>query len=388
MLPITKDLLNQKKCRPALVNPTAFGLRTLKGIVIHWTANPGKGANAKANRNYFNSGVRAASAHYVVDGGKIIQCVPDLEVAYHVGAKSYRPQGQRIMEGRYNPNYFLIGIEMCINVDNDWAQTYQNTLDLTRYLLNKHHLTVKDLYRHYDITGKDCPKMMVDEPLWNQFIRDMKHKGVSLNIPFVSWEQFKADVNNTMEHQMPQIVKNASVNTSELNVRSGPGTQFGIIQKLKQGDIVKVYEKIEHWARIGEDSWVGSLYLIEIPDVRYGEIETSDKANVRNGPGSRFPVLRTLADGANVEILEEYDGWYMIAKGEYVHSSLIKIVQVRSGRVNVPDFLNVRTGPGTNFNRVRQVNNGVLVKVFEEQNKWFRIGNNEWINGLFVELVG
>ncbi len=387
MLPITKDLLTQKKCRPALINPSAFGLRKLKGIVIHWTANPGKGANAKANRNYFNSGVRAASAHYVVDADKIIQCVPDLEVAYHVGSKSYRPQGQRIMEGRYNPNYFLIGIEMCINVDNDWDKTYQNTLDLTRYLLEKHHLTVKDLYRHYDITGKDCPKMMVDEPLWKQFLKDMRGKGISLDIPFKSWENFKLDVNNTMEHQVPSIVKRASVNTSELNVRTGPGTQYSVIEKLKQGDIVDIFEQIENWARIGEDRWVGKLYLVEVPIIRDGVIETSSSANVRSGAGSKFPVLRTLSDGANIEILEEYDGWYMIKKGEYVHSSLVKIIQVRSGRVNVSDFLNVRTGPSTSFSRVRQINNGVLVKIYEEQNKWYRIGKNEWANGLFVELI-
>jgi N-acetylmuramoyl-L-alanine amidase CwlA len=46
----------------------------LKAIIIHWTANTNRGANAMANRNYFNSkhydtngNIIYASAHYIID---------------------------------------------------------------------------------------------------------------------------------------------------------------------------------------------------------------------------------------------------------------------------------------------------------------------------------
>ena len=64
-------------------------LRGVKGVVIHWTGNPG--TSAQANRNYFeslkdqtgNEGVRYASAHFVVGiDGEIIQCLPLDEWAY------------------------------------------------------------------------------------------------------------------------------------------------------------------------------------------------------------------------------------------------------------------------------------------------------------------
>lgn len=171
MLPITKLLLtNQNRPKKKLLK--------LKGIVIHWTANTGKGANAEANRNYFNTTNRAASAHYIVDDKTIVQCIPDDEIAYHVGAASYTRAGNNLKEGVYSPNYFLIGIEMCVNSDGNWAKTYNNTAELAAYLLKKYKLTVKDMYRHYDITGKDCPKMMIDENEWLKF-KNLVHKLMS-----------------------------------------------------------------------------------------------------------------------------------------------------------------------------------------------------------------
>ncbi len=164
MLPIQKMFLTNHN-RPGLK------IRKLKGVVVHWTANTNKGANALANRNYFNSTNNAVSAHYIVDDGNIVQCVPDDEIAYHVGATKYTSIGESIREKPYSPNYYLIGIEMCVNFDGNWDKTYQNTVELVASLLKKHKFTIDDLYRHYDITGKDCPKMMINATDWLKFRR-------------------------------------------------------------------------------------------------------------------------------------------------------------------------------------------------------------------------
>lgn len=149
-------------------------LKELKGLVLHWTANERAGANAKANRNYFNTTSTSASAHYIVDDENIIQCIPDDEVAYHVGAKRYTEAGLKLAKSPYGPNYFLLGIEMCVNSDSVWRNTYQNTVELAAYLLKKYDLSIIDLYRHYDITGKECPKMMVNSLEWLMFKQDVK----------------------------------------------------------------------------------------------------------------------------------------------------------------------------------------------------------------------
>ena len=60
-------------------------LRKIKGIVIHYTANPG--TTAEQNRSYFESlaetGETHASSHFIIGiSGEIIQCIPCNEISY------------------------------------------------------------------------------------------------------------------------------------------------------------------------------------------------------------------------------------------------------------------------------------------------------------------
>jgi N-acetylmuramoyl-L-alanine amidase CwlA len=63
---------------------------------------------------------------------------------------------------------------MCVNADGNWSITYKNSIQLTASLLKKHNLSVNNLYRHYDITGKDCPRMMIREMAWDKFKEDVE----------------------------------------------------------------------------------------------------------------------------------------------------------------------------------------------------------------------
>lgn len=148
----------------------------LKGVVMHWTANTGVKADALANRNYFNATDRACSAHFIVDDHEIVQCIPENEVAYHVGNDTYTAIGEHLRDKPYTPNYYLLGIEMCVNSDGIWEKTYSNAVELAAALLKKHQLGILSLYRHFDITGKDCPKMLLPEKDWIKFKADVAAK--------------------------------------------------------------------------------------------------------------------------------------------------------------------------------------------------------------------
>lgn len=54
--------------------------------------------------------------------------------------------------------------------------------------------------------------------------------------------------------------KTVHVNT-KLNVRTGPGTNYGIKYQLSNGDRVTVYETSGNWSRIGSGEWVCSTYI-------------------------------------------------------------------------------------------------------------------------------
>ncbi len=241
MLAIT-DLLLDNYNRPRT------NLKELRAIVVHWTANKNIGANAVANRNYFNTkpyikdqnGKKVfASAHFIVDDRRIVRCIPENEVAYHCGAKVYKPlvaNQLRVPLGD-SPNNYTIGIEMCVNADGDFSITRQNTIELLSHLLNKYRLTTQNVYRHFDITGKECPKMMLDDAIWKSFLTTVD--------TFTKAGKY-------------------SVNTATLNVRTGPGTNFSIKRAILAGEVVEKLEQKGIWYRIADNEWVSGEYLMAV----------------------------------------------------------------------------------------------------------------------------
>lgn len=136
----------------------------IENVVIHYTANPS--TTAEQNRNYFeglkDSRKTRASSHFIVGlKGEIIQCVPTWEIAY---ASNER-------------NADTVSIETCHKTNDGryTKETYRSMVQLTAWLCEKFGLTEEDVIRHYDITGKNCPKYFVEnEAAWIQFKTDVK----------------------------------------------------------------------------------------------------------------------------------------------------------------------------------------------------------------------
>ena len=141
---------------------------TIQNIVVHWVGNAG--SSAIGNRNYFNSlatsHVTSASSHYIIGlNGEVIRCIPETEVAFHSGS--------------YSMNRKSIGIETC---HPDWngkfaESTYNSLVELCADICRRYELSVNNMIRHYDVTGKDCPHYYVQNPNeWIKFKNDVANK--------------------------------------------------------------------------------------------------------------------------------------------------------------------------------------------------------------------
>ena len=134
----------------------------ITGIVVHYTANPG--STAQNNRDYFNglkdSHETEASSNFIVGlDGEIIQCVPTWEMAYASNSR----------------NIDTVSIECCHPDETGkfTDETYWSLVQLTAWLCVKFDLTEDQVIRHYDVTGKNCPKYFVEnEDAWAQFKED------------------------------------------------------------------------------------------------------------------------------------------------------------------------------------------------------------------------
>lgn len=140
----------------------------VRGLVIHWVGNPS--TSAKFNRDYFESRKKGklgfGSAHVIIDlDGTILQCIPYDEVAYHAGPTDLLTEEARALIGPL-PNYHTIGIEM---THPEWdgkptEETWGTAVELCADLCDKYDVPVRKILRHYDITGKECPRWFVKYP--------------------------------------------------------------------------------------------------------------------------------------------------------------------------------------------------------------------------------
>lgn len=159
---ITEDLLTvNNNSRPAIK------IDKIKGIVVHYTANPG--TDARANRNYFESrknqpdeSSNKVSSHFIIGlDGTILQCIPLGEIAY---ASNER-------------NRDTISIECC-HPDRSGKfseATRESLISLTGWLCAVYNLDQEDIIRHYDVTGKLCPRYYVKHPkAWSQLKENIR----------------------------------------------------------------------------------------------------------------------------------------------------------------------------------------------------------------------
>jgi len=137
-------------------------LLNVSGLVIHWVGNPM--TSPKANRDYWETREGTyGSAHYIVGiDGEVMRCLPENEMAYHCGAKEYKPSAIEKF-GTY-PNNSTIGIETChLNWQGQYSvKTLRALTDLCVDLSDKYGIEPENIVRHFDITGKDCPRFFVE----------------------------------------------------------------------------------------------------------------------------------------------------------------------------------------------------------------------------------
>ena len=153
---VDKQLINVGFAR------TGVKLIEINNIVIHYVGNPN--STAQNNRDYFNKLDTDVCSHFVVGlDGEIIQCVP-------LDEKS---------NASNNRNLDTISVEVC-HPDSSGKfneDTYNSLVKLTAWLCDNSGLKAQDVIRHYDITGKECPKYFVSNPSeWEIFLENVKQE--------------------------------------------------------------------------------------------------------------------------------------------------------------------------------------------------------------------
>ncbi|MBR9672299.1 peptidase M15 [Bacillus cereus] len=131
----------------------------------------------------------------------------------------------------------------------------------------------------------------------------------------------------------------AYINGSNVNLRKGPGTGYGVIRQLGKGESYKVFGQSNGWLNLGGDQWI-----------------YNDPSYIRYTGGNVPTPSQSSNEGVGVVTI-------------------------------IADVLRVRTGPGTNYGIVKNVYQGEKYQSFGYEDGWYNVGGNQWVSGEYVTFV-
>ena len=227
----------------------------------------------------------------------------------------------------------------------------------------------------------------------------------------------------------------ATVTGSEVNLRTGPGTNYTILDSLENGAVVTVNDcSNSYWYNVtynGTTGFMSSYYLNILPTQVTETVTESASANgyinamyvrFRSGPGTGYSVLGEYSTGTKLTITGNADGWTKVSiNGQegYVFSSYVSaeapapaepavqpdpepVAQPEPAAVDLTqpvqaepaapaavvntvqqeetqtgtisgNYVRFRSGPGTNYTILADYNIGTPLTVTGSTNGWSRV---------------
>jgi len=209
----------------------------------------------------------------------------------------------------------------------------------------------------------------------------------------------------------PQIqTASTATTTDRLNLRTGPATSFGVITVLPLGATVTLAGGEESGFREvsynGREGWAfGAFLSVDSPAPSPNDTAmTTDRLNLRAGPGTSFAVVTVLQVGAIVTLTgQSENGFRSVTWGGFngwVSSTFLNFGDdppdppdpVPSANGVTTANLNLRTGPGTSFAVIRVMPAGSrVVLAGQESNGFLSLsfnGQNGWASDDFLVIDG
>ncbi|HDW3056080.1 TPA: N-acetylmuramoyl-L-alanine amidase [Bacillus cereus] len=222
--------------------PYRGGIGAYEGVVAHSTATPE--APAINIQRYETRTWRNAFVHYAVDWNESIQIADTKYIAYGAGAAA---------------NKRFVHVELCETADYaKFKRSYEKYVKLLAKILKDNNLSVeKGLWTHNDVRkylgGTDH-----EDP-----IDYLKSHGVSES-------QFRSDVqraynNSSVDVSVPSKPEEvptavtggiAYILGNNVNLRKGPGTNYGVIRQLNKPEAYQVWGEKDGWLNLGGEQWV------------------------------------------------------------------------------------------------------------------------------------
>lgn len=249
------------------------------GVTIHETGNI---QTAMGEISYMLGNDREVSYHYAVDEVRAVQGLPLNRNGWHSGDGA---------NGRGNRR--TIGIEHCYNwtggsttrYNSKYNALYQKTLlngiELTAQLFIKYPKwgvpeRGKNIWRHYDHDGKNCPQRMIEEGRWVWYVEQVKKRYLEL----------KKNPNAVYEVTSTNGIERVEQDTGSFKpndiilVRDRPSTSGKHIASYAPPEVLEKYDRVHYgngyvwleYSRQGKSPAKGYLPIRTYQNGVYGDM--------------------------------------------------------------------------------------------------------------------
>lgn len=207
-----------------------------------------------------------------------------------------------------------------------------------------------------------------------------------------------------------------TITAESLNIREGAGTEYESVGGYAKGEVVTILETKDGWGRT-DKGWISLKYVDLEGNVSnntstdnddnknsneslvsdgsskvlgYGVVKNG--LNIRYGPNKEYGVIDTIRGGSRVAYYEKSNGWIRIADGwislNYIYLEGETGEGACSGTITASS-LNVRQGPGTDFDSLGKLTEGdsvtILAQITVDGTAWGYTGTG-WISMKYVKV--
>jgi uncharacterized protein YgiM (DUF1202 family) len=181
--------------------------------------------------------------------------------------------------------------------------------------------------------------------------------------------------------------------TANVNVRTGPGTNYSKIGELSKGDKVTKVGSTGNWTIINWSTgtaYVSSSYLTPSSGSSGSSsasgttMVATANVNVRSGPSTSYSILGFLTKGTTITKVGTSGSWTKVVYGgsyAYVHSAYLSVYSGSSGSSSsgtllyaIEDDVAVRSGPSTAYRAIGYLDEGDTVTYLGTSgSSWYQV---------------
>ena len=220
---------------------------------------------------------------------------------------------------------------------------------------------------------------------------------------------------------VPSTESTPAKTTEYVNVRSGPGTNYTSKTVIASGTSITVTDRSNsEWYAVklsnGMTGYIFSIYIeLESGSSSGGGSSSSESVqarttagvNVRSGPGTNYSSKTVIASGTSITVTDRSNSeWYAVKLSNgmtgYIFSQYIRlsndsssdagsVPSTESTPAKTTEYVNVRSGPGTNYTSKTVIASGTSITVTDTSNpEWYAVklsnGMTGYIYSIYIEL--